>query len=265
MRLIAISLVSIAMLSVLLAWNSCSKQKTGGQPIVVYAAVALQPPIEELARAYTAETGSPIQVEYGASQVLLAQLEIRKNGDVYIPADGEYLKMVDDKGLVQSTVPLTRLRPVVAVAAGNPRGVKTLDDLLRKDVRLGFPDPKMAAIGRIVRNRLVKEWGPLWSKGIMLRATVSEAAADIKFGIIDATFTWDSTVKQMPELAAVEVPEFADIESKVAAGILKTSKQPENAQAFVRYLTASDRGQPVFERSGYQTFGGEPWSRPESR
>src|SRR5262245_48434729 len=55
MRLIAISLVSIALLAVLLAWNSCSRQHGGVQPVVVYAAVALQPPIEELARAFTAE------------------------------------------------------------------------------------------------------------------------------------------------------------------------------------------------------------------
>ena len=91
MRLIAASLTSIVVLSGLLAWNSQSALSPDVRPIVVYCAVALQPPVEELARKFELETGIPVQVEYGASQVLLTRLELRRDGDLFIPADDDYL------------------------------------------------------------------------------------------------------------------------------------------------------------------------------
>src|SRR5262245_53168710 len=183
MRLIAASLISIVLLSGLLAWNSQSKQSQLGQVVVVYCAVALQPPSEAMARKFESATGIRVQVEYGASQVLLARLELRRDGDLYIPADDDYLRTTAEKNLLESRVPLTRLRPVVAVAVGNPRGVKTLDDLVRPDVRLTLPDPKTAAIGRVVSSRLGARWDRLREHCQMLRTTVGDVATDVKLGV----------------------------------------------------------------------------------
>jgi molybdate transport system substrate-binding protein len=265
MRLIAASLASILVLSGLLAWNSQSVRSTAGRPIVVYCAVALQPPVEELARKFEMETGVPLQVEYGASQVLLTRLELRRDGDLFIPADDDYLRLTAEKNLLEARVPLTRLRPVVAVALGNPLGVKTLDDLVRPDVRLTLPDPKTAAIGRVVSTRLGSRWDRLREHSQMLRTTVGDVATDVKLGVADATFVWDETAHQVSGLMAIELPELAGVDAKIAAGILRTSKQPDVAREFARYLTASDRGEQVFKARGYTTLGGEPWSRTESR
>src|SRR5438105_4894727 len=220
MRLIAISLVSIAILAGLLAWNSLSSRAPGVKPIIVYCAIALQPPIEELAREYDKEVGVAVQVEYGGSQVLLARIDLRKQGDLYIPADDDYLRKAEQKSLVESRVPLTRLHPVIAVAAGNPLGVKSVDDMVRKEVRTALPDPNSAAIGRLVRSTLGTKWDKIWAKNLLLRETVGDVAGDVAAHAVDATFVWDETTKQVKGLAAIEVPEFANVEAQVAAGIL---------------------------------------------
>jgi molybdate transport system substrate-binding protein len=265
MRLIAASLTSIVVLSGLLAWNSQSALSPDVRPIIVYCAVALQPPVEELAHKFTLETGIPVQVEYGASQVLLTRLELRRDGDLFIPADDDYLRTTAEKKLLETRVPLTRLRPVIAVAAGNPRAVKTLDDLVRPDIRLTLPDPKTAAIGRVVSARLGSRWDRLREHCQILRTTVGDVATDIELGAADATFVWDETAHQVAGLLAIDVPELAGAEAKIAAGILGTSKQPDVAREFARFLAASDRGEQVFKARGYTTLGGEPWSRPGAR
>jgi molybdate transport system substrate-binding protein len=257
--------VSLSMLAGMLYWNSQTARTRDVRPLIVYCAVSLQPPVEEIARLYEAEVGVPVQVEYGGSQVLLARLELRRDGDVFIPADDDYLRIAEEKGLISSRTPLTRLRPVVAVAGGNPRGIATIKDLLRKDVKLAIPDPKTAAIGRLVRARLGERWEAIWSHARLVRTTVGDVASDVRLGVADATFAWDDTVRQMPGLSAVELPEFAGVEAHVAAGLLTTTQHLERAQDFGRYLSASDRGQPVFQKRGYQTISGSPWTRPEGR
>src|SRR5438270_309059 len=159
MRAAVISLAAIAGLVLLLAWNTHSAT-TGAahRPLSVLCAPALKPPVEALARAYEEETGVPVQLEYGGSQVILARAASGADGDLFLPADDDYVRMAEERGLISETFPLAR---------------------------------------------------PL--------------------------------------------PELAGAEALVAVAVLRSSRQPEAARAFARYLTAPDRGSAEFRRRGYRT------------
>ena len=51
-------------------------------------------------------------------------------------------------------MPLARMHPVLAVAAGNPKKIASLDDLLRPDVSLAQANPEVAAIGKVTHDAL---------------------------------------------------------------------------------------------------------------
>jgi ABC-type molybdate transport system substrate-binding protein len=156
----------------------------------------------------------------------------------------------------------------LAVKKGNEKKIRTVDDLLRPDIRVGQANPDIAAIGKVVREAMTKagKWDDLAKKTAVYKGTVNDVATDIKIGAIDAGFVWDANVKQYPDLEAVPTPELTGQGSLVSAAVLKTSKRPTEALRFARYLAAKDRGLPHFTKHGYDVVEGDTWAQnPELR
>src|SRR5262245_17763871 len=130
------------------------REEQPAEPLVVYCAAGIRAPVEAVAKEYEATYGVPVQLQYGGSQTLLAGIEVSRRGDLYIPADDSYLKAARDKELIDETIPLARMTPVIVVRQGNPRNLQSLDDLLRSDVRLAQGNPDATAIGSLTRAAL---------------------------------------------------------------------------------------------------------------
>src|SRR5262245_49945166 len=110
----------------LLYWESRKPftQEKQPEPLVVYCAAGLRTPVEAVAKEYEAAYGVPVQIQYGGSQTLLANIEVSHRGDLYIPADESYLKTARDKNLIDETIPLASMAPVLAVKQGNPKNLR---------------------------------------------------------------------------------------------------------------------------------------------
>jgi molybdate transport system substrate-binding protein len=253
----------------LLFWDPWRGHGSAGKrPLILYCAAGIRPPVEAAARDYQQEYGVEVQLQYGGSQTLLANIEASKRGDLYLPADESYLDIARAKGLVKETLPLARMTPVLAVPKGNPRSLRSLDDLNRSGVRIAQANPEAAAIGKITKAALVKagRWAELEKNIVVMKPTVNDVGNDIVIGAVDAGFVWDATVRQNPKLEAVALPEFADVHALVAVSVLTMSEQPTAALRFARYLAARDKGLPLFQRDGYEPVEGDPWSEtPELR
>ena len=225
-------------------------------PLLVYCAAGLRPPLEAAMKAYDGE----IQLQYGGSQTLLANLELTHRGDLYIPADDSYVELARSKGLVAESIPLARMVPVLAVAKGNPKNIGSLSDLLKPEVRLAQANPDAAAVGKLVRAALEKQgkWTALKEKTLVFKPTVNDAANDVKLGSSDAAFVWDATVRQYPELERVSGVSFDSV-ANVPVAVLKSSEAPRSALRFARFLAARDRGLPEFTKNGYTVVDGDVW------
>jgi molybdenum ABC transporter molybdate-binding protein len=230
------------------------------EPLVVFCAAGLKPPVESAAAAYGRESGIPVQLQYGGSGTLLANIKVAEHGDLFLAADDSYLQIARSNGLLAETVPIARLTPVLAVARGNPRGVRGLADLSRVGVALA--NPEAAAVGNITREVLRRsgQWNDIEARVKVFKPTVNDVANDIKLGTVDAGVVWDATVRQYPELEAVEVPEFSANAQTVSIGVLKSSRQPTAALRFARYLGAPERGLKEFSSRGYRTVEGDAWA-----
>jgi molybdenum ABC transporter molybdate-binding protein len=237
-------------------------------PLVVYCAVAVRPPVETAAKAYQRETGTEVRLQLGASQTLLANAQVGAEGDLYIPADDGYLEIARGKGLLEESIPLASMTAVLAVRKGNPKGVKSIDDLHRPDVKVVQANPEATAVGKLVRDALGKagKWEKLKERTLVFKPTINDAANDLKLGSADAGFVWDATLAQYPDLERVDVPELAGVKASVSAGVFRASKRPTAALRFARYLGAPGKGLEEFRKGGYVPAAGDVWAeKPELR
>jgi molybdenum ABC transporter molybdate-binding protein len=249
-------LASLALLAGLLWWavrGEPASPRTAS--LVVFCAAGIRVPVEAAAQEYEKAQGVLVQLQYGGSQTLLANIEIARKGDLYIPADDAYLRAAREKGLGAESVALARMTPVLAVRKGNPKGIRSLDDLGRGGVKLVQANPEAAAVGKLVREDLEKSgrWAAVKQGTTAFKPTVNEVANDLKLGLADAGFVWDATVEQYPELEAVAA--FGR-PAQMPAVVLTTAADPAAALRFARFLAASGE---AFRKAGFQPAESDAW------
>jgi molybdenum ABC transporter molybdate-binding protein len=265
-------LASVFLLTVLIGLLFLDSKKRDtpaeAQPLIVYCAAGIKAPVEAIAREYEHFYGVPVQVQYGGSQTLLANLEVSARGDLYLPGDDSYLQLARKKDLLAEVLPLARMAPVLAVHKGNPKHLQSLQDVLKDDIRLSQANPDAAAVGKLTRDALRKngQWDA-WQKHVVVsKTTVNDVANDITVGAVDGGIVWDALVRQTPALDMIALPELSSEAAHIAVGVLKKGPRPSAALRFARYLAARDRGLLQFQKDGFTPVEGDRWAdTPELR
>ena len=236
----------------------------GTASLTAYCAAGLKKPVEAIAERYRGERGVEVKLQFGGTGTLLANLRAAQQGDLFITADQAGIDDGKKYDLIREVIPLVTQRPVIAVRAGNPKGIKTLADLQRDDVKLALVNPEAAAIGRVVKAKLAAAYEPLAAHATVQKLTVTEIASDLSLGSVDAAIVWDSTVTQFKGIEAVEAPEISTHVEKASVGVLAFSKQSPAALRFARYLAAPEKGGEVFKQNGFTPIAGDKWAdKPE--
>jgi molybdate transport system substrate-binding protein len=249
-------------------------QAPEGQKLVMFCAAGIRVPVEEVAAEYEEKYGVHIELQYGGSNTLLNQIQVNKYGtsDLYLAADDFYTDKAHEAGLAKERLSIAYMRPVIAVAKGNPKNIQSIQDLLKDNVRVSMGSPDQAAVGRAVRKRLKAyqaDDSDLWTKlearvteiGVF-KPTVNDVANDVVIGTADAGIVWDSTVampKYGEKLMAIPVDELDGDPNLISICVLTSSTQPTAALKFARYLSARDRGLPVFKKYGMRPVDGDIW------
>ena len=263
---LALSVLLIAALAGLLMWTSGTDSPAADKDaIVLYCAAGMKAPVSAAAQAYEQEYGIPIHIQYGGSGTLLSGLKVAGQGDLYLAADASYTDMAHDQGLVAERIPAALLQPVIVTAKGNPKHIESVHDLARDDVRTALGLPEAASIGK--QGQALLERLGAWNevreavetRGVF-KPTVNEVAIDVKIGAMDAGIVWDGTAHQFPELDAVPIEGAGDFVQTVTVGVLTFAKQPARALHFARYLTARDKGLPLFKAEGFTPVEGDLWA-----
>lgn len=259
---ILISLAVIAGLVAALLWEGGRAPQQ--QSLFVYCAAGLKAPLEAVARQYEDEYHTRIEIQYGGSGTLLGNLRAAGRGDLFLAADSSYLDLAREQKLVAETIAIANQHPVLAVAKGNPKGVRGVEDLARADVKVVLGNPGSAAIGKVAQAILERRgvWkaaeAATTARGVF-KPTVGDVANDLKLGSADVGIVWDATVAQYPELQSLPLPGGEGYNLPVAAGVLRSSASPRAALHFARYLGASEKGLAVFKKMGYAPVDGDAW------
>ncbi len=259
-------LISLAACAGLIALFYADNQKEERAPsLTFYCAAGMTAPVERIAAQYEKEYGVKVTIQFGGSGTLLSNIQVARQGDLYLAADASYIEAARGKELVAETIPVAYLHPVIAVAQGNPKGIQGAEDLLREDVRTALANPDAASIGRLTRVMLGDSG--LWdgvqaavtARGVF-KPTVNDVANDVKLGTVDAGIIWDALVPQFAGIEALPLDEAGKYTQEVQIAVLTYSSRPTDALRFARYLAARDRGLPVFAQCGYTPVEGDAWA-----
>lgn len=270
--LLACAMGALAILAVLLTNLGRQEQRdleqtsrVSSDGLFFYCAAGIQRPVEKIVTEYEEQYGVPIRLQYGGSATLLSQLEASGTGDLYLAADDGYTDLAHEKGLVEERIPVAAMRPVLAVKKGNPKNIRSIQDLLRDDVRVALGNPDQAAIGQQTR-KLLEDAGcwkavetAVTNRGVF-KPTVPEVANDVKLGSVDVAVVWNATIAQYPELEAVRTEELDRGTAHITIGVLRSSRNPTAALKFARFLAARDRGLLHFAETGYESVEGDIWA-----
>jgi molybdenum ABC transporter molybdate-binding protein len=264
--IVCASLAAIAALAVAMMQGGPARPPTTGgenaQPLIVFCAASNKSVIEAIRADYERKYNVPLQMQYGPSQTLLAQAEVTGSADLFLPADDSYLKLARERKLVADEFPLATMQAVVAVAKGNPKQIRSLDDLLKEGVRLAQANPEGAAIGKMTKEVLTASgrWDQLHERTTVYKTTVNEVATDVKVGAVDAGIVFDVVLHDFDTLDAVQIPELAGVQAHVSLAVLSSSRQPQRALHFARYVSSRDGGLKRYEEIGFQIAEGDAWS-----
>lgn len=238
-----------------------SSGRDSNEPIVLFCAASNRAVMELVRADYEQEFGRQVQIQYGPSQTLLSSIEVSGSGDLYLPADDSFFDMTKKKQLTAEVLPIAKMNAVLAVRKGNPKAILSVSDLINDGVRLVQAEPDATAIGKVVREALQSsgDWDKVADVTTAYRTTVNDVANDIIVGAADAGFVYDAVLHSYPELEAVKFAELEAVASTVSIGVIASTKQPQSALHFARYVSARDRGLRHYAEQGFEVSKGDLW------
>jgi molybdate transport system substrate-binding protein len=226
------------------------------QKITLFCGSASKVPGEELAVFFTEATGINVEIHWGGSGKVLAEMETAKTGDLYIPGSQDYMAIAIEKNLVdpKSVRIIAYLVPAIIVPKGNPANIKSLEDLAKPGVKVGIGNPDYVCVGKYAKEIL--EYNGLWEKvkpNITIYAeSCSKTAALVVTGTVDAIIGWHVFHYWNPEktdiiwLKPKEVPKV----DYPAGPITVYAKNRKLAELYLDFLS-SETAKQTFSKYGY--------------
>jgi molybdenum ABC transporter molybdate-binding protein len=249
---------SIAILIVLLAvWWTPGNDES--QPVstpehslvIIHTAASMRPAVEKAAAEFKHDTQVTIEIRAGASESLLTNLRVTRQGDLFLPADDIYVAEARKLGLVEQDYAVGSLTAVAVFRADYPKDVKDLswDDIFRKGFRLAQPN-LATAIGKLTKQGLEPTglWAKIEATHPAEMGTVTEAANAVKLGSADGAIIWDATAAQYPQLKVVRLPNLDRVTASVTVAVCKDAQSRSEARLFAEYLAGP--GQKHFRAAG---------------
>ena len=243
--------------------------------LTVFAAASMTETLNQIAEDYkSVDPNVTFSFNFASSGDLLTQIKEGADCDVFISAAPKQMNALDgslkgdtdknpdglDELLDGTRIDLLENKVTLAVSEGNPKGIKSFDDLTEKlksgDVLLaiGNSDVPVGQYTQKIFAHYGLDEAALASSGVLtygsnvkeVTTQVSEGAVDC--GIIYATDAFSAGLDTVDEATA-------DMCGQVIypAAVLKNSTHADEAKAFLDYLTTDEAGK-VFESVGFTTL-----------
>jgi molybdate transport system substrate-binding protein len=250
-------------------------RESGPRPLICYVGGTMTPVFNELSAAYRKATGRKVDVTSADSGELLATIEMQLRGDLYVAHD-PFMDVAMRRGLGVNAWCLGELHPVIVVRKGNPKGVKSLRDLMLPDVRVYLTDYQHSTLGQML-PAIFKRAGVDFEEFNRAKAppthrSGSWVANQIIMGAADAALVWQvvaalraEDLDVVPLGDALPQPGVDTVTSatgrsyfvapvKVAVVSLACSRRQRDIEDFVSFVI-SDAGRRIFAKAGFQISG----------
>lgn len=226
--------------------------------MLVFAAASLKNALDEIAAAWTKQSGVTVRVSYAASPALAKQIEQHAPADLFISADLDWMDYVDNKGLVRAGTRQNLLGNAIVLVANkdwNKGDVKIAPNFplaaLLGDGRLAMASTAAVPAGKYGKAALEKlgVWAAVAGK-VAEAENVRAALAFVARGEAPLGIVYRTDAAAEPNVIVVgTLPADSHPPIVYPAAVLAGSKYPQ-AEAFRRYL-ASPAARAIFGRHGF--------------
>ncbi len=167
--------------------------------LFILSGAGLKCVLDPVAQAFTQKTGIEVEYSYLCSAMLLTNLELTKQGDIFVPGSKYYFNLAREKGLVDEThmAVCGYMVPCIMVQKGNPKNIQTLEDLATPGLRLGVGDFKALAVGRLTEVMLKRAglFDPVMKNVELTGGGATKMCLPVCMNSIDAIINWSGTAK----------------------------------------------------------------------
>ena len=231
----------------------------GADSLMVFAGAASKPPTEQAARTFEAKTGVRVDVVFGGSGYVLSQMILGKKGDIYFPGSSDYMEIAKRKEVVfpETERTVVYLVPAINVQRGNPKKVKTLKDLARRDLKVAIANPEGVCVGayavEIIESAFSPDEKEAFRKNLLnYTESCEKTATAISLKVADTVLGWRVFEHWDPERIET-VPLKASEIIRIGYIHIAVSRFTSNrllAQKFIDFVL-SDDGKDIFRKYHY--------------
>jgi molybdate transport system substrate-binding protein len=219
----------------------------------IYSAGAVAPPLRDAIALFEKAFEVKCDLKVGKPEDLLKEIAKFKEGDVFSSGAEYILDDAEDQGLIVkgSRKSLGYRRSVIIVPIGNPAKIASIEDLCRKDVRIGIA----------VEGCLKGVWDDIASKARLtdqIRRNITHHAdacgslmSLIHSDKVDAIFGWNAFQGVWPDTCeAIELSPSLQVFRSTVAAVISCSKNKALARKFINFLT-SNKVRKIYANYGW--------------
>jgi molybdate transport system substrate-binding protein len=231
--------------------KSNASSGTSTKTLTVLAAASLTETFNQLGKTFgQAHPGTKVVFSYGGSSTLAQQITQGAPADVFAAASPTTMKTVTDAGDAAGTPQVfVKNQLVIAVPAGNPKGIQGLSDLTKPGLKVVLCADAVPC-GSAARTALAAANVNLTP--VSLEQDVKSALNKVALGEADAALVYRTDAEAAGgKVQGIEFPESAKAINNYPIVALKASKNPDLAAQFVQFIESPD-ARAVMTAAGFQ-------------
>ncbi|WP_431240712.1 molybdate ABC transporter substrate-binding protein [Mycolicibacterium aichiense] len=229
---------------------SSTPTSAGNQKIIVFAAASLKTTFTAIGDQFSKDNpGASVEFSFAGSSDLVTQLTQGAPADVFASADTKNMDKARQAGLLAGApVDFASNTLTIAVAPGNPKGIKTFQDLAKPGLTVVVCAPQVpcGSATQSVENKTGVKLTPVSEESsvtdVLNKITSGQADAGLVY-VTDAAGAGDKVL-------AVSFPEAAGAVNTYPIAALMQSGNPTLTGKFVDLVT-SPAGQEILTKAGF--------------
>jgi molybdate transport system substrate-binding protein len=229
------------------AGSSPSASVTG--TINVFAAASLQEAFTTLGGQFEQENaGTKVVLNFGPSSGLGQQITAGAPADVFASASTKTMDDVVTSGDAIAPTDFAANTMELAVPPGNPAGVRSVNDLAMKSMKVALCDVEVPC--GVVAQQVFDNAG-IKVTPVTREVDVKAVLSKVSLGEVDAGVVYVTDVKAAgADVAGVEIPTDVNASTTYPIATLTGSKNQATAQAFVHFVL-SPAGASALQEAGF--------------
>jgi molybdate transport system substrate-binding protein len=216
-------------------------------PLTVFAAASLR-------EAFTAiAAGSDATFNFAGSQELRTQIEHDAPADVFASADIEHMAALEKAGRVGPPALFARNEPVLVVARDKSAAIKSFADLpAAEKIVLGAAGVPIGRYSAQILDKAGADFRARVEAHVVSReANVRQVLAKVSLGEADAAIVYRTDAAAAAgKVTVVTIPAETNVIAAYAIAVVRSSKHPDAASAFVDRVLSAD-GQAALQKAGF--------------